>query len=103
MGRSKPVNLGHRSFPSQKAATEYFSAMLHGYPPGERVSDSDAADLAELLKRHPNYASKVGVGIDHFEVQEADYESQCFRVVRTDGTWEKFSFHPCVAPDQKWD
>lgn len=103
MGRSKPVVLSNRTFGSQKAAKEHFSAMLHRYAPGERVCEDDAAELAELLKRHPSAASKIGVGIDHFEVQEADYESQCFRAVRTDGTWEKFSYHPCVAPDQKWD
>jgi hypothetical protein len=84
-------------------AWAFFSDMLHRYEPGDRVSDADAKLLAELLQRHPSAASKIGAGIDHFEVQEADYESQCFRVVRTDGTWERFSYQPCVAPHRKWN
>jgi hypothetical protein len=72
--------------------------MLNRYSPGERVSNEDANDLASLLERHPEGVEKIGVGIDHFEVQEADYSTQCFRVVRTDGTWARFSYHTCIAP-----
>lgn len=102
MGRAKPVVLSTRSFAKQGDAMTYFSNMLRRYAPGDRVSPADAADLEQLLHRHPNAASKIGAGIDHFEVQEAEYNTQCFRVVRVDGTWESFSFHPCVAPDRNW-
>ncbi|MES2055995.1 MAG: DCL family protein [Pseudomonadota bacterium] len=99
MARSKPVVLDTRTFAKQGDASSYFGAMLQGYQPGERVSDEDAADLACLLKRHPEADEKIGDGIDHFEVQIADYSTQCFRVVRTDGTWARFSYHTCIAPD----
>ncbi|MBR0683353.1 DCL family protein [Roseomonas eburnea] len=102
MGRAKPVVLAGRTFSKQGDAWTYFADMLKRYVPGDRVSADDEADLAELLKRHPQADEKIGCGIDHFEVQEADYDTQCFRVVRTDGTWERFSFHVCVAPDRKW-
>lgn len=98
MGRKKPVILSTRTFSTQGAASKFFSDMLHRYTPGDRVSDVDAADLASVLERHPDRDEKVGVGIDHFEVQAADYSSQCFRVVRTDGTWARFSYKPCIAP-----
>ncbi|MEA3009666.1 MAG: hypothetical protein QOJ91_1358 [Sphingomonadales bacterium] len=103
MGRAKPVILSTRTFATQGAAQTYFSEMLARYTPGDRVLPEDAADLEQLLQRHPKAASKIGVGIDHFELQEAEYETQCFRVVRVDDTWESFSYHPCVAPDRKWD
>jgi hypothetical protein len=101
MGRAKPVILATRTFSKQGDAWDFFGDMLHRYAPGDRVSVADQADLAELLKRHPDASAKIGVGIDHFEVQEADYDTQCFRVVRTDGTWERFSYQTCVAPGRK--
>ncbi len=103
MGRAKPVILATRAFAKQGDAWAFFANMLKRYTPGAKVLPADQADLAELLKRHPEAASKIGVGISHFEVQEADYDTQCFRIVRTDGTWEKFSYHVCVAPDRKWN
>lgn len=100
MGRAKPVVLATRTFAKQGDAWAFFGEMLKRYSPGDRVSPADEADLVELLKRHPDAASKIGSGIHHFEVQEADYDTQCFRVVRTDGTWERFSYHACVAPSR---
>jgi Protein of unknown function (DUF3223) len=98
MAKGKPVILSKRTFPTQGAASEFFSNMLHSYKPGDRVTDADAVDLASALDRHPSRDEKVGIGIDHFEVQSADFASQCFRVVRIDGTWARFSYKACVAP-----
>lgn len=103
MGRAKPVILGTRTFAKQGDAQAFFGEMLARYNPGDRVNATDQDDLLELLKRHPDATEKIGIGVDHFEVQEADYDTQCFRVVRIDGTWERFSFHVCVAPDRNWN
>ena len=97
MPKGNPVVLETRSFSNQKEATAFFRAMLNRYRPKERVSDEDATDLAALLKRHSDYAGKIGVGIDHFEVMSAEFGTQCFRLVRTDGTGEGFSYPHCVA------
>jgi hypothetical protein len=72
--------------------------MLSRYKPGDRVSDEDAVDLTGHIARHREAVEKIGVGIDRFEVQNADYGTQCFRGVRTDDTWERFSFNACLAP-----
>lgn len=98
MARKTPVVLSTRTFPTKGAASEYFSDMLHKYNPGDCVIDADAADLASLLDRHSSRTEKVGVGIDHFEVQSADFGSQCFRVVRKDATWARFSYKACITP-----
>jgi hypothetical protein len=71
--------------------------MLNRYRPTQLVCEEDAADLAALLKRHSEYEEKVGVGIDHFEVMRAEYGTQCFRLVRTDGTGEDFSYLHCIV------
>ncbi|MCJ2050256.1 DCL family protein [Methylobacterium sp. J-070] len=103
MVRGKPVILPSRNFANQTLAAQHFAAMLKRYKPGDRVSDEDAVDLAGLVQRHPEFTEKEGVGIDHFEVQSADYGTQCFRIVRKDGTWDRFSYKTCVAPDQVRD
>jgi hypothetical protein len=97
MLRGNPVVLDTRSFENQKEATTFFRAMLSRYRPKHRVSDSDSADLAALLKRHSEYEAKIGVGIDHFEVMNAEFGTKCFRLVRTDGTGEDFSYPHCIA------
>lgn len=93
----KPVILTTRSFDKQGDAVVFFREMLKRYLPGQRVSDSDAADLTALLTRHPEHAAKVGTGIDHFEVMATEHGSNCFRIVRGDGTGTDFSFMTCIA------
>jgi hypothetical protein len=100
----KPVEIATRSFASQGEATAFFKEMLNSYKPGERVDDEDFPDLSALLERHHEYAQKVGVGIDHFEVIMTEHGSQCFRIIRTDGSGTDFSYTRCIsgrAPSRK--
>lgn len=104
MGRGKPVDLATRSFDSQGAATAFFKEILNRYRPGTRVSDEDSLELSALLERHSEYATKVGCGVSHFEVMATEHGTQCFRVVRTDGTGTDFSYPHCItgrAPSRK--
>jgi Protein of unknown function (DUF3223) len=71
--------------------------------PGDRVTDGDAADLHSLLERHAKRAEKIGTGVAHFEVQTADFNTHCFRVVRKDGTWARFSYPTCISPETSKD
>lgn len=96
MARGRPVKLDTREFRTKGEATAYFSSMLARYRPGDRVNDDDAKDLASLLKRHPEAKEKIGTGIEHFEVMSADYGTQCFWVVRSDKTMERFSYPRCI-------
>lgn len=96
MGKSIPVQIGSRSFGSKKDALAHFREMLNRYDLGDRVLAEDSADLRELLKRHSDYKRKLGVGVAHFEVLGADFGSRCFHVVRTDGSYEDFSYPHCV-------
>ena len=99
MGKKTPVILSTRTFDTKGAASEFFRKMLNRYVAGDRVTDADAVDLASLLEHHPNRDEKVRDGIDHFEVQAADYGTKCFRVIRPDGTWVRFSYKACISPD----
>jgi hypothetical protein len=94
----KPLTVNGRDFASQGEATVYYRNMLNRYAPGQRVSEPEAVDLAELLTRHPEAAEKIGAGIDHFEVRMApQFSTQCFWVVRTDGTATDFSMGSCIT------
>ncbi len=97
MGRSKPVDLATRSFETQGDAKIFFKGMLNRYQPGQRVSDEDSLDLAALLERHTEYANKVGCGVSHFEVMMTEHGTQCFRIIRVDGSGTDFSYGHCIA------
>ena len=97
MARGKPIVLETRSFANQKEATAYFKEMLNRYRPRQRVSDEDGRHLRALLTRHAEYEEKVGVGIEYFEIMSAEFGTQCFRLVRVDGTGEDFSYPHCIS------
>jgi hypothetical protein len=101
MAKGKPVVLDTIEFKNQSLALEFFRAMLNRYIPGECVVQDDAIHLASLFKRHPDYAFKVRIGIDHYGVMPSDYGSQCFCIIRTDGSKEDFSYIRCI--NQKRD
>jgi hypothetical protein len=104
MARGKPVELATRSFPNQSEATDFFRAMLNRYRPGNAISAEESLDLAALLERHTEYDQKVGCGVDHFTVMMTEHGTQCFRVIRKDGTGTDFSYSHCIkgrAPTRK--
>jgi hypothetical protein len=100
MARGKRVDLATgRSFNTMGEATEFFKAILNSYVPGDSVSDEDGYELTGLLERHREYDKKISCGIDHFEVMSAEYGTQCFLIVRTDGSKTDFSYRHCIKRD----
>jgi hypothetical protein len=97
MARGNPVNLATRTFATQALATSFFKDMLARYRPGDRVNDVDALDLAALLERHDEYSTKVGCGVDHFEVMMTEHGTPCFRIIRADTTGTDFSYRHCIT------
>jgi hypothetical protein len=90
------VDLGAISFPTQRAATQFFGRMLYRYRYGDRVGEQDAQYLAMLLALHPECDAKIGCGIAWFEVSLGTFATQCFYVMRSDGTGINFSYHECI-------
>lgn len=107
---AKGVSLSNgRSWPSQKAATEYFRQIRDRY--ADRVpidADQDHSDLLSLLERydaaHHDDESKIGPGVDFFEVR-TNYGSggptRGFWVHRLNGTATDFSFPWAVRGEPK--
>jgi len=96
VAKAQSIEIAGQKFEKKGDALAYMKAMLNRYRPGATVSGQDAAFLAEALKRHPEAPTKIGAGIRGFEVRSADYGTQCFWVLRTDKTEERFSYKSCV-------
>jgi len=96
VGVAQEVEIGGQRFGKKTDALKYFKTMLNSYALGAAISDSDLTFLRSAITRHPEAASKVGVGISHIEVRPADYGTRCFWIVRIDGTSERFSYKSCV-------
>lgn len=101
MARKITLIIGNNTYQTQSMALNFFKEMLNRYIPSEIVSETDSFHLKHLFERHPNYIEKIGSGIDHFEVMAADFHSQCFCVIRADGSKEGFSYKRCIT--QKTD
>ncbi len=93
----KPVNIGELSFAKQGDAEDHFRALLTRHEIGERIGEADATQLHWLIKRHPEFETKVGSGVDHFSVRNAMYGQRCFEIVRVDGSKTDFSFKTCIT------
>lgn len=96
MAQREKVVLATRTFESKSDARKFFQIMLGRYQVGDRANDADVNDLTSLLQRHPESADKIGPGVSYFEVMRADYGTQCFRVVRVDGSSMRFSYLHCI-------
>src|SRR5271170_6934999 len=93
----KSLIVNGREFASRTDCILYFRTMLNRHTAGQPVNEDDAADLADLLLRHPEAVDKIGSGIDHFEVRvPPQFGGLCFWIVRTDGSETDFSFMTCV-------
>ena len=92
----KSLTINGKEYDSRNLAIEHFRGMLNRYTAGQVVVDDDAADLADLLLRHPEAVDKIGAGIDQFEVRSPpQFGGLCFWIFRTDGSATDFSFPTC--------
>jgi hypothetical protein len=65
-----------------------------------KVKPEDDAFLRELVKRHPQAATKIGVGIDHFDIRRGGrFNQNVLWLVRRDGTETDISYRKCVNGD----
>ncbi|WP_256121550.1 DCL family protein [Shinella lacus] len=98
MARRQDMVIGGEVFTTQAQARERFRSILYKYRLGETIDAADAQFMTFALQRHPEAASKIGSGIQSFQVRAADFGTRCFWVTRIDGTSEKFSFNACYKP-----
>ena len=81
-------------------ATRHFRAMLKRYLINQPVNAADQAALADIIKRHPKRAEKLGTGIAEFRVVGGGrFGTRCFEILRTDRTAVTFSYLACISPE----
>jgi hypothetical protein len=96
----KEFLLDGKTFRTQKAAIACLQGILNRVPLGQMLDAEATRLLCSLVKAHPDYESKVGVGIQGFEVHK-DNEwgtTRHFVIVRTDGSRTDFSYRKCLTP-----
>lgn len=91
--------LGPYRYRSKAEIKAYLKALLGSTSWGAVLSPDDSAMLMDLLKLHPDAASKIGCGVKRFIVAKPQAPtSKAFHVVRTDGSVEVFSYLACLDP-----
>ena len=96
MGKRVTIEIGENIFSTKKEALEFYKEILNSYRVGQELKDEDFELVYNLLKIHPDSIEKIGVGVSQLRVERDDYSTQCFHLVRSDGTKENFSYIKCI-------
>jgi len=85
------------SFPDWRTARRSISSLKRRYRTGDVLERADFALVRSLLEHHPDRDSKVGQGVTAIKLDRSLHEdaSDCFWVIRVDGTAEDFSANKC--------
>lgn len=119
MSPAIPVWVGKRPYPSKKDAIKACRDIIDKYPgkpeavgpvsaqgnPQVVDDPEDVAFLHDLVELHPTPEEVVGAGVEHFLVRvngEGHNDNRCFWVLRSDNTFDDFSWPECLknAPTQ---
>ena len=95
---------GPFSWATKKAAGLFFGRWLKETAPAHVVTDSDEHKcLLDLISQHPESRSKIGVGVDRFEIRRNPIfrNQNTFYLIRVDGTATDFSFRSCISGKKK--
>lgn len=105
VGKSTPVEIAGQTFPSIGDFKDHLKKLLNDLPQGSTLGDPHHTFLCHLIRRHPNAAEKIGMGIKNFKVlTNTNYggKNRCFYLFRIDGTFTDFSSQKCAAPLTPW-
>lgn len=95
------IELAGQTFTTKEALREYVRNILYADDPGTKLSGEDSALVIDLVRRHPDAAQIIGVGVEEIKRAggwHATRGVQSFVLVRTDGTSTGFSFNHCISP-----
>lgn len=90
--------IANNSFKTQYEIKNYINELFtqNGYG---KANSTTHDFLMELIKRHPDYESKIGVGIDYFSIKDNPYSrNKCFHLefTRLDGSTDDISYNLCI-------
>jgi hypothetical protein len=96
--------LGDLGFNTKAEIKSYYKSMLNSYTRGETPSAEHQYQIYNLLQWHSDFTGKVGAGVERFEVNLGppyEFQTQCFWIIRKDGTREEFSYTHCIGNIKK--
>jgi hypothetical protein len=75
------------------------SNLLSTWPLNLPIGESDFQLLIGILKDHPDYKQKVGIGVRDIVIQTNPvYKNRGFYILRKDGSQTDFSYRQCLNP-----
>lgn len=104
MQKKVKYQLGNDWYAVKRDIKQAYRDILDAYNPGDKPNREDQIKIWHLFKNHADYEEKKGVGIKHFEVRIGppyEFQNKCFYVVRTDDTFDDFSYPHCVTRIKK--
>lgn len=79
-------------------------SILAAYNPGEFLSEDDFNFMRGLLNGHRDKDIKIGCGVANIFIGVSAFKNKEFRLTRTDGSTEDFSYARCIsAPNNRID
>jgi len=89
------IIIGGRAFRTKKEALATIYEVRERTKVAGRALGGDDEFLRDLLALHPQAETKVGNGVDHFDVRR-NINNDGFWIVRSDGSETDFSFMQCL-------
>ncbi len=90
------IRIGQHIFNSKKDAISFYKKILFNHKLGDFLSEKETEEIKELLKNHPDYEYKKGLGIKYIFVDSDGFGKGCFWIKRVDNTEIDFSFYTCI-------
>lgn len=100
------LKIGDHIFKNKDLARDAARSVMGQYHPGDVVTDKVHHDfLLNLLALHPDARQKIGCGVKDFYIGDGMYGTNCFWLMRLDGTMTDWSFLKCLSskPSNKQD
>lgn len=98
MGKRKIFIIGSETFLTQDALRKRIQEVLGQYKNEQELSNNDFLFMTEVLKNHPDYELKSGVGIKKIFVRQNPVykNARGFWLSRLDGSETDFSYLECL-------
>ena len=86
------------TFQTKSTLEERIRNILHCYRDGQSLSQADFSFMLEVLRWHPDYELKKGVGIKSIITKTNPFyrNTRCFWIIRQDGSDTDFSYLECL-------
>lgn len=91
------IILNNIKYNTKKEVIKIIQKILNNNSLNTWLKREDTTILLSLLKYHPNYNIKRGVGIIGFKIQLNNYNRKSFIIYRRDKSYTDFSYLKCIT------